>query len=65
MQKLLAVPMGDARFDDYHDVSDLPEYRLKEIKHVFDVYKDLEGSDISVGGWEGAKQAREVLEDAI
>lgn len=63
--KLLAVPIGDARFDDYQDVSDVPEYRLKEIEHFFDVYKDLEGSDISVGGWEGAERARRVLDEAI
>jgi len=63
--KLLAVPVGDARFDEYHDVSDLPQYRRKEIEHFFDVYKDLEGSDIGVEGWAGAERARQVLDEAV
>ena len=63
--KLLAVPLDDPHFDEYHDVSDLPDYRLKEIVHFFDVYKDLEGSDITVGGWEGSERAQQVLDEAV
>jgi hypothetical protein len=29
------------------------------------VFKDLEGSDIGVLGWEGAQEARELLGEAI
>ena len=64
-QKLLGVPVREPRFAEYEDVSDVPEHLLKEIEHFFEVFKDLEGSDIGVLGWEGAQEARELLEEAI
>lgn len=64
-QKLLGVPAGDEAFAQYDDVSDIPEYLLREIEHFFQVYKDLEGSDIGVEGWEGKRRATQVLEEAL
>ncbi len=55
-QKLLGVPVREPRFAEYEDVSDLPEHLLKEIEHFFEMFKDLEGSDIGVLGWEGAQE---------
>ncbi len=64
-QKLLGVPVREPRFAEYEDVSDAPGHLLKEIEHFFEVFKDLEGSDIGVLGWEGAKEAQKLLEEAI
>ena len=64
-QKLLGVPVREPRFAEYEDISDVPEHLLKEIEHFFEVFKDLEGSDIRVLGWEGPQEARELLEEAI
>jgi inorganic pyrophosphatase len=64
-QKLLGVPVREPRFAEYEDVSDVPGHLLKEIEHFFEVFKDLEGSDIGVLGWEGDQEAQELLEEAI
>jgi inorganic pyrophosphatase len=64
-EKLLGVVVGDPFYADYRDISDVPEFLLKEIEHFFNVYKDLEGSDIGVHGWKGAGEARRVLEAAL
>jgi inorganic pyrophosphatase len=64
-QKLPAVPVREPRFAEYEDVSDVPGHLLREIEHFFEVFKDLEGSDIGVLGWEGAREAEGLLEEAI
>ena len=57
--------MREPRFAEYEDISDVPGHLLKEIEHFFEVFKDLEGSDIEVLGWEGAQEAQGLLEEAI
>ena len=65
-QKWLGVPMREPRrFAEHEDISDVPGHLLREIEHFFEVFKDLEDSDIGVVGWEGAQEAQEVLEEAI
>jgi inorganic pyrophosphatase len=43
----------------------VPGHLLEEIEPFFEVFKDLEGNDIGVFGWEGAHEAQELLEEAI
>jgi inorganic pyrophosphatase len=64
-QKLLGVPVREPSFAEYEDVSDVPGHLLREIEHFFEVFKDLEGSDIGVLGWAGAQEAEGLLEQAI
>jgi inorganic pyrophosphatase len=64
-QKILGVPVSEPRFEELQDVSDVPEHMLKEIEHFFDVFKELQGSDVGVLGWEGAEKARAVLDEGI
>ena len=50
--KVLCVPAGDTRWNGYQDVGDVPAHMLAEIKHFFEVYKDLEPHKSSdVGDW--------------
>ncbi len=63
-QKLLGVPLGEPRFAQYEDISDVPTHLLKEIEHFFEVFKDLEGSDIRSLGWKDAANALKVLDAA-
>ena len=62
-RKLLAVPVGEPRFAQYEDVGDVPPHLLKEIEHFFEVYKELEGSEIGSLGWEGARVAEAALDE--
>ena len=56
--KILAVPTNDPIHKDYYDITDIPQHYLEEIRHFFQVYKDLEGSSVEVLGWENADAAR-------
>ena len=63
--KLLAVPVSEPRFAEYRDIADVPQHLLGEIEHFFEVYKELEGSEITSLGWEGAACAARVLEGVV
>lgn len=45
--KVLAVPSNDPRFAAIQDLPDLPEHLLDEIRHFFEVYKQLEPNKFS------------------
>jgi inorganic pyrophosphatase len=40
--KILSVPVNDARFDGYHDMTDVHPHKIKEIQEFFETYKRLE-----------------------
>jgi len=39
--KILSVPASDPR-SEWQDIDDVPDHLLREIRHFFDIYKDLE-----------------------
>jgi inorganic pyrophosphatase len=55
--KILAVPIQDPMFSEYHDITDIPQHFLQEVAHFFEVYKDLEGAHTHPIGWESADTA--------
>lgn len=63
-EKILAVPVGDPRFDEIRELSDLPKHWLREIENFFGTYKTLEGEqqEVKLGGWRGAKTAWALIE---
>jgi inorganic pyrophosphatase len=61
-EKVLCVPSSDPRWNHVSDVSDLPDYELREIAHFFDIYKDLEpGKRTESKGWSGREDAEKVI----
>ncbi|OLC53147.1 MAG: inorganic pyrophosphatase [Chloroflexi bacterium 13_1_40CM_4_68_4] len=57
-EKVLAVPVGDPRFDEIRALDDLPKHWQLEIATFFDTYKALEGGKGAiVKGWRGADAA--------
>ena len=59
--KLVAVPTEKicALYANIKTLEDLPELLLKQIKHFFEHYKDLEpGKWVKVTGWEGIDAAK-------
>lgn len=62
-EKLLAVPADDPRWDFAQSLSDIPEHRLKEIAHFFEVYKDLENKKTVIEGWKDAEFAANLYEE--
>jgi len=63
-QKVLAVPVGDPRFEGVTDLDDVPPHFLKEVQHFFTVYKTLEQKPVEIHGWAGAEEAWRLLNEA-
>lgn len=63
-EKILAVPVGDPRFDGIDRLDDLPSHWPKEIENFFATYKLLEEKDTELLGWDDAGAARSVIEEA-
>lgn len=59
--KILAVPTGDPRYEEYKDITDVPQHILTEIAYLFKTYKDLEGMEVEVLGWEGTEAAKRAI----
>lgn len=63
--KILSVPSHDPRHNVIRDLKDVPAHHLNEIKHFFDVYKDLEpGKSAETRGWGGRSDAERVVQDS-
>lgn len=63
--KILCVPLNDNRLANLQDVSEISEPVRQEIAHFFQVYKELEGKKVIVGGWEEAGDAKQIINASI
>ncbi len=61
--KIIAVLEGDALFDTYNDVSELPQLIVDRLKHYFLTYKDLPGnpSNVEISHTYGREEAMKVV----
>ena len=61
--KIIAVLEGDAVFNIYNDVSELPQIIVDRLKHYFLTYKDLPGnlSNVEITHTYGREEALEVI----
>lgn len=62
-QKILAVPVGDPRFDGVRDIRDISNHWLREIENFFNTYKTLEDIKTVVKGWADATEATRVIDE--
>jgi len=60
-EKIIAVRVNDPSCEDYKDISEMPEHIFEEMKHFFQVYKNLEGKITSVDEISGAQKAKETI----
>lgn len=63
-EKILAVPVGEPRWQNITSHTQLPSHMLREIEHFFLRYKELEHKETGVGDWRDVKWALEVIEAA-
>lgn len=64
--KILSVLTNDARFEGYHDITDVHKHQLKEIQEFFETYKRLEPHKwAKVREWKNAKEAMEIVNYAM
>jgi len=59
--KLISVVNADPRFNEIQELSDLPQFRLDEIKDFFANYKKLQNIPVEVGEYHSKQEALEIL----
>ncbi len=64
-EKIIAIPIKDPSYNEYHDISELPKHIFEEIAHFFEVYKNLEGTKTSVTEVQGREEAMEIITHCI
>ena len=64
-EKIVAVVDHDPVMFDYHTIDDLPDHMLKEMRHFFRVYKELEGKPTYIEKIEGLDEAKRIIREAI
>ncbi|MBR5192783.1 MAG: inorganic diphosphatase [Clostridia bacterium] len=47
-EKIIAIPFADPNYNTYKSIKDLPTHIFDEMKHFFQVYKELENKHTSV-----------------
>ena len=60
-EKILAYAMGNPRFSEIQNYTEIQPHILREVEHFFSVYKELEEKKIKVLGWKDREAAYEVI----
>ncbi|MCG9895764.1 MAG: inorganic diphosphatase, partial [Fimbriimonadaceae bacterium] len=61
-EKLLCVASRDPRYGSRRDLTHVNPHTLEEIRHFFEVYKQLERKDVEILGWKGRDYALEIIQ---
>lgn len=64
-EKIIAVPKNDPFLKGYRDISEVPEHIAAEMKHFFEIYKQLENKETTVDKIEGRQEAQRIIEQCI
>ena len=59
--KLISVVDCDPRYDDIHELTDLPSFVLKELANFFANYKVLQNVPVEVGQYYGKAEAVRII----
>ncbi len=64
--KIIAVHANDPIFSGYNDISQLPPHTLREIRHFFEIYKELEkAGQVDVGDFRSRIDAQIVIRESV
>jgi inorganic pyrophosphatase len=64
--KIIAAHADDPMFSNYNDISQLPPHVLLEIRHFFEIYKELEKADLpEVEEFQGRVDAYRAIRSAL
>lgn len=59
--KIIGVPEKDPRFNEIKDLADVNQHTLKEIKHFFETYKQIQNKPVQVEGFEDKAAAHTAI----
>jgi inorganic pyrophosphatase len=62
--KIICVPLNDPYWNALEKLEDLPLPLRQEIEQFFSIYKDLEGKEVSIGGWCSVEDAQREIDAA-
>ncbi|MDO4221120.1 MAG: inorganic diphosphatase [Akkermansia sp.] len=63
--KILAVNVGDPRYDHVHTLNDLPPHYLQEIENFFQTYKTLQNKETEVNGFFDVEKAWQIVDSSF
>lgn len=63
--KIISVPASDPRWANIKDLADINPHTIKEIRHFYSTYKQLQNKVVEVGEVQGAKEAKEAFEKGL
>ncbi len=64
-EKIIAIPFADPNYNMFTSVFDLPSHVFAEIRHFFEVYKQLENKETVVNELQGPDAAEKIIETYI
>ena len=64
-EKIIAIPFDDPTYNNYRDISELPNHLFEEMRHFFSVYKELEGKTTAVDEVQGRETALKLIAEYI
>lgn len=64
-EKIIAIAKQDPFLNEYKDITEVPNHIALEIKHFFEVYKQLEGKTTTVDQIMGREEAERIIEESI
>jgi inorganic pyrophosphatase len=63
--KVIAVPCDDPRWDDTTKLDEVNKHTIKEIKHFFETYKQIQNKEVTIDSIRDVDGAKEVFERAM
>lgn len=60
-EKVICIPEADPSYNSYKDIAELPQHIYEEMKHFFQVYKQLEHKDTVIDDVSGPLEARNTI----
>ena len=64
-EKIIAIPFNDPTYNQYTDIDQLPSHIFEEMKHFFQVYKNLENKTTAVDEVNNREEAIKIIDAAI
>ena len=64
-EKIIAISKKDPYLNEYKDITEIPRHISDEIKHFFEVYKQLEGKTTTVDRMLGREDAERIIEKCM
>lgn len=61
--KVISVVDSDPRYNEIHELGDIPEFTLEEIQNFFENYKQLENTKVEVGSYHSKEEALVLIEE--